>query len=105
MWQFDTSPCHRVVIPAQSAFGEAVEALGITVAVAEPLARHTTFHIGGPADLYAVADDIARLERLAETAVAHAIPFTVLGGGSNVLVSDRGIRGLVISDQARAFGL
>ncbi|MGC8781812.1 MAG: UDP-N-acetylmuramate dehydrogenase [Anaerolineae bacterium] len=105
MWQFDTSPCHRVVIPALSAFCEAAAALGIAVATAEPLARHTTFHIGGPADLYVAVDRIARLERLAETAAAHALPFTVLGGGSNILVSDRGIRGLVIANQARDFGL
>lgn len=105
VWQFDTSPCHRVVIPAPPAFYEAVEALGITMAADEPLARHTTFHIGGPADLYAAVDDLARLERLAETAAAHAVPFTVLGGGSNILVSDCGMRGLVIANQAREFRL
>ncbi len=75
------------------------------MAADEPLARHTTFHIGGPADLFAVANDIARLERLAELAVAHALPLTILGGGSNILVSDRGVRGLVIANQARDFGL
>ncbi len=101
VWQFDTSPCHRVVISALPAFRAAVEALEITVAAQEPLARHTTFHIGGPADLYATASTIAQLERLAETAAAHAIPTMILGGGSNILVSDAGVRGLVIVNQAR----
>ena len=76
----------------------------MTVAAAEPLARHTTFRIGGPADLYATANNIAQLERLAESAHAHAIPTTILGGGSNILVSDAGIRGLVIANQTRGFG-
>lgn len=74
------------------------------MATAEPLARHTTFHIGGPADLYATASDIAQLERLAELAAVHALPLTILGGGSNILVSDCGVRGLVIANQARHFG-
>jgi UDP-N-acetylmuramate dehydrogenase len=103
VWQFDTSPCHRVVISAPPAFYEAAEALGVTVAADEPLARHTTFHIGGPADLYAVASNIAQLERLAELAAAHALPLTIVGGGSNILVSDGGVRGLVIANQTRHF--
>ena len=105
VWQFDTSPCHRVVISAPPAFYEAAGALGVTVAADEPLARHTTFHIGGPADLYAVASNIAQLERLAELAAVHAIPLTILGGGSNILVSDAGVRGLVIANQTRKFGM
>jgi len=105
VWQFDTSPCHRVVIPASRGFCEAAAAIGVTVAADEPLTRHTTFHIGGPADLCAVANDIGRLERLTELAVAHALPLTILGGGSNILVSDDGVRGLVIVNQARDFGL
>jgi UDP-N-acetylmuramate dehydrogenase len=104
VWQFDTSPCHRVVISAPPAFDEAAKALGVTVAADEPLARHTTFHIGGPADLYAAASNIAQLERLAELAAVHALPLTILGGGSNILASDDGVRGLVIANQARDIG-
>ncbi len=105
VWQFDISPCHRVVISALPAFCAAVEALEITVAADEPLARHTTFHIGGPADLYATASSIVQLVRLAESAAAHAVPTMILGGGRNILVSDAGVRGLVIANQARSFGL
>jgi UDP-N-acetylmuramate dehydrogenase len=62
----------------------------------EPLSGHTTFQVGGPADLFARprhAHDVAAL-----LSVAHAehIPWFVLGGGSNILVADAGIRGLVI---------
>lgn len=64
--------------------------------VAEPLAPHTTFQVGGPADLYARPagpEDVATLLRHARD---EGVPWFVLGGGSNVLVSDRGVRGLVI---------
>jgi UDP-N-acetylmuramate dehydrogenase len=61
-----------------------------------PLARLTTFRIGGPADLLAevrTADEALATLRLAREA---AIPLTWLGGGSNVLVGDGGVRGLVV---------
>jgi UDP-N-acetylmuramate dehydrogenase len=80
----------------------AAAALGITVTPDEPLARHTTFRIGGPADLYAATTTIDQLEKLAELAAEHGIPATILGGGSNVLVSDAGVRGLVIANQTRS---
>lgn len=87
---------------ASARFVQAAAAtLNIEIAVNEPLARHTTFRIGGPAELYAVANTLGQLEQLAELAVAHAIPYTVLGGGSNILVSDAGMRGLVIANQTR----
>ena len=66
-------------------------------------ARHTTFHIGGPADLYAAVSNIDQLERLTQTAATHDIPTTIVGGGSNILVSDAGVCGLVIANQARQF--
>ena len=84
-------------------FMQAAAALGIAVTEHEPLARHTTFRIGGPADLYAAATTVDQLERLAELAAEHAIPTLILGGGSNVLISDAGVRGLVIANQARDY--
>lgn len=88
----------------RAAFMAAAQALGVRVVAGEPLARHTTFRIGGPADLFAPAATPQQLAGLADLAVAHGLPLTVLGGGSNVLVSDAGIRGVVIANQARAFG-
>ena len=82
-------------------FIQTAAALGISVTAHESLARHTTFRIGGPADLYAAATTVGQLERLAELAAENGIPITVLGGGSNVLISDAGVRGLVIANQTR----
>jgi UDP-N-acetylmuramate dehydrogenase len=62
----------------------------------EPLADHTTFRVGGPADLYALPESERDLRLLLEFAGAQRVPWFVLGGGANILVSDRGIRGLVI---------
>ena len=61
----------------------------------EPMKKHTTFRIGGPADYYA-EPDISRISKLIEMAKACDMPVTVLGNGSNLLVGDKGIRGLVI---------
>jgi len=61
-----------------------------------PLAPFTTFKVGGPADLLVEThsgDEIVTALKLAHT---HGVPVTMLGGGSNVLIGDRGIRGLVI---------
>lgn len=85
-------------------FESAARRLGIELVHDEPLARHTTFRIGGPADWYAAAPTTERLELLGDLAAEHGVPLTVLGGGSNLLVSDRGIRGLVVANQARWHG-
>ncbi|OQA46681.1 MAG: UDP-N-acetylenolpyruvoylglucosamine reductase [Chloroflexi bacterium ADurb.Bin325] len=69
------------------------------------MARHTTFRIGGPADYYAVATTAGQLAALADAGLAAGLPVTILGGGSNVLVADAGIRGLVIANQARGHGV
>ena len=61
----------------------------------EPMKKHTTFRIGGPADYYA-EPDISRISKLIEMAKACDMPVTVIGNGSNLLVGDKGIRGLVI---------
>jgi UDP-N-acetylmuramate dehydrogenase len=68
----------------------------------EPLSRHTTFAIGGPADLFVEAHAQDELRTYAQLAWQHRVPYLVLGGGSNVLVADSGIRGLVIHNQCRA---
>lgn len=62
----------------------------------EPLAAHTTFRVGGPADLFARPANANDVAVLLAWANEHAVPWFTLGGGSNILVSDRGVRGLVI---------
>lgn len=62
----------------------------------EPMAKHTSFRIGGPADVLAQPADEAELAALLKRAADHAVPVTLIGNGSNLLVRDKGIRGLVI---------
>jgi UDP-N-acetylmuramate dehydrogenase len=61
-----------------------------------PLAPITTFKVGGPADWLIDLHDATELREALGIAAANAVPVVVLGGGSNVLVSDAGIRGLVV---------
>lgn len=62
----------------------------------EPMSRHTSFRIGGPADMMAMPKNEAELSNLLQKAAANNIPVTLIGNGSNLLVRDKGIRGLVI---------
>jgi UDP-N-acetylmuramate dehydrogenase len=71
-----------------------------TVSPGEPMSRHTTFGIGGPADAYAVAHSEEQLQALTDIAHRHAAPFFILGSGSNIMVGDSGIRGLVIENRS-----
>ncbi len=62
----------------------------------EPMKLHTTFQIGGPADCLIFPASLEETERVFQLATEYDIPFTILGNGSNVLVLDKGIRGLVV---------
>jgi UDP-N-acetylmuramate dehydrogenase len=74
--------------------------IGVKTSRDEPLARFTTLRLGGPADLFAVAHNAFELRKLVQFARSRGIAHTILGRGSNVLVADAGIRGLVIQDRA-----
>lgn len=62
----------------------------------EPMKNHTTFKIGGPADFFIKVTSIKELKLIMEFAKDENIPITIVGNGSNLLVTDKGIRGLVI---------
>ncbi len=62
----------------------------------EPLARHTTFRIGGPADLFITVRNIEGLLRALRFSRDNGLDWYLLGRGSNVLISDQGLRGAVI---------
>ena len=62
----------------------------------EPLAKHTTYRIGGPADALIIPQRKEQLVKLIKCLKKHQIPWMQLGRGSNLLVSDKGIRGVVI---------
>ncbi|NOY05457.1 MAG: UDP-N-acetylmuramate dehydrogenase [Chlorobi bacterium] len=73
------------------------------ISFSEPLSRFTTFRVGGPADIYiepATEEEICKLVSYFED---QKFPYIVLGNGSNVLISDEGIRGAVINLE-RSFG-
>jgi len=71
-------------------------ALGERLRVSEPLRHHTTFRIGGPADWFFSAKTVDEAVTALRTARELALPVFLLGGGSNLLVSDDGFRGLVV---------
>ena len=66
------------------------------------LAPYTSARIGGPADIFITADTAAELGRIVKLLWKQEMPFTLLGGGSNVLVSDKGVRGVVLLNRAKA---
>ena len=62
-----------------------------------PLKKHTTFKIGGPAEYFFTAKNKSDLLKAVKRAKEHRLPFFILGKGSNLLVSDKGYRGLMIN--------
>jgi UDP-N-acetylmuramate dehydrogenase len=70
--------------------------LGDSLLTQEPLKHHTTFRIGGPADFYFAAQTPDQLVAALRIAAEIGLPTFLLGGGSNLLVSDSGFRGLVV---------
>ncbi len=69
----------------------------IEYALNEPMNRHTTFKIGGNADVFVKVKSIDELKCLITLSKEFNVPYFILGKGSNLLVSDKGIEGLVIS--------
>lgn len=62
----------------------------------ESMKKHTTFRIGGPADIFAVPDTIEKAAKIIGICREQKVPFYVIGNGSNLLVSDQGYRGVVV---------
>lgn len=69
----------------------------------EPLSRHTTVKIGGPAKFFIEPKDIADLKLLLALVKRYKIALSVIGAGSNILANDRGLKGIVISLTSPAF--
>jgi len=75
--------------------------IGDRLLVDEPLSAHTSYRIGGPADLFVRVESQGELCRMVALARECQVPYFLLGAGTNILVSDKGIRGLVIENRAR----
>lgn len=73
----------------------------------ENMSKHTTLRVGGKADLLYIPKDLEDFKKVLEIILKERIPYYVLGNGSNVLVSDRGIKGVVLktSGTLNAFGI
>ncbi|MCA9933273.1 MAG: UDP-N-acetylmuramate dehydrogenase [Ardenticatenaceae bacterium] len=77
------------------------EVFGDQLQINLPLSRYTSARVGGPAELFLVVNNAAELETAVELAYLQRISYFILGGGSNILVSDKGIHGLVILNKAK----
>lgn len=77
------------------------EGFGCNYTENELMSEHTTFRIGGPADLFVVPTTVEGLAAVVSACNKEGIYCFILGNGSNVLVSDKGIRGVVVSTAAR----
>ena len=64
--------------------------------VDEPMKRHTTFRIGGPADFFLLPSTVDEVRGILEICREEELPYFILGNGSNLLVSDKGYRGVII---------
>lgn len=74
-----------------------VELLGEEqVLIDEPMIRHTTFRIGGPADYFLIPESFQQIEKILTICREYELPFFILGNGSNLLVGDSGYRGVII---------
>jgi UDP-N-acetylmuramate dehydrogenase len=74
--------------------------IGVKTVRREPLARFTTMRVGGPADLFAEVHNLFELRGLVRFARSRELPFFVLGRGSDLVISDAGMRGLVIHNRS-----
>lgn len=90
------------MVPA-TVFEELISATGGRVRFDEPMRLHTTFHIGGPAEIWVEPKDSEELRRVLQIAREGALAVTTIGGGANLLVRDEGIPGLVVHLGSRGF--
>lgn len=75
---------------------EQLEAVTDNVLFGEPMSRHTTFRIGGMADVFISARSALEIEKVIHLCKETETPYIIMGNGSNMLVGDKGIRGVVI---------
>jgi UDP-N-acetylmuramate dehydrogenase len=80
---------------------KAPERFGVTIQKKVGLAHYTTMKVGGPAEYFATVQTVDQMIFLVRWARAMELPYFVLGGGSNVLISDAGVSGLMIYNRCR----
>ena len=71
----------------------------------EPMAKHTSFKIGGPAQCFINAESVEEIKQICKVASKNDINLTIIGNGSNMLVTDNGINGIVVKVNIKKFEL
>jgi UDP-N-acetylmuramate dehydrogenase len=74
--------------------------IGVKTSRHEPLARFTTMRVGGPADLFAEVHNLFELRAIVRFARGRELPLFIIGRGSDLVISDKGMRGLVVYNRA-----
>jgi UDP-N-acetylmuramate dehydrogenase len=83
--------------PEETALAQELQSIsGLRLKVSEPLARYTSMKIGGPADYFVETESEAALSQLLSLLSLHRLPFGLLGNGSNMLISDLGVEGVLV---------
>ncbi len=77
-------------------FAEKLTKQGVIFTLSEPMKDHTTFRVGGEADYYITVNSLTELQSVLGFCKEYAIPYMIIGNGSNLLVSDTGLRRAVI---------
>jgi UDP-N-acetylmuramate dehydrogenase len=96
-----TIPAQALDEPALIRLGTEIQRrIGVKTSRHEPLARFTTMRVGGPADLFAEVHNLFELRALVRFARTRELPLFMIGRGSDLVISDKGIRGLVIYNRA-----
>ena len=67
----------------------------------EPMSKHSSFRVGGPAELFLEVDSVQKLQAILEVNKELKLPITVIGNGTNLLVKDKGVKGMVIKYVAK----
>lgn len=62
----------------------------------EPMKKHTTFRVGGPADYFICAESVQEVQDVVALCKKEAVPYYIMGNGSNLLVGDKGYRGVIL---------
>src|SRR4051812_6156808 len=86
--------CSSVLIDLTDRFAK--ELFDTEIRRDEPMSHHTSFRIGGPADVFLLPRTVADLQRIITRTHAAGVPLTTIGNGSNLLVRDGGLRGVVL---------
>jgi UDP-N-acetylmuramate dehydrogenase len=98
----DGASARRLTEEEQIRFGSEIQRrIGVKTSRREPLARFTTMRVGGPADLFAEVHNLFELRGLVRFARTREIPYFLIGRGSDLVISDAGVGGLVIYNRAQ----